>query len=89
MDELLGEPEDEDDFPSFSHQDIGKLKCSLLTVDGLWIIQKTPSYVEKSHLLKTAKAALHNVDHKVPDQQQWQIQCLLEIQSTALSKKEQ
>lgn len=31
LDELAGEPED-NDFPSFSHQDIGKLTFSLLTV---------------------------------------------------------
>lgn len=34
LDEAAGEPED-NDFPSVSHQDIGKLKCSLLTVGGL------------------------------------------------------
>lgn len=33
-DETPGEPEDSD-FPSFSHQDIGKLKCSLLTVGAV------------------------------------------------------
>lgn len=30
VDEMPGEPEDSD-FPAFSHQDVGKLKCSLPT----------------------------------------------------------
>lgn len=34
LDEIPGEPEDVD-FPSFSHQDIGKLKCSLLTTGAV------------------------------------------------------
>lgn len=35
LDEIPGKPEDDDDFPAYSHQDIGKLKCSLPTAGGV------------------------------------------------------
>lgn len=86
MDELLGEPEDEDDFPSFSHQDIGKLVFST-DWEGCGLFKRHQKYVEKSNLPKTAKNSLTHCGQQGPQPTAMQIQYLLEIQSTSLSKK--